>query len=346
MPSSNQSQENDPEQEPPSSPQPADVEDAEDGEYIDDSPQRVSALIGGSGVSLDGQSLIVPDGGNHPDDVSSINTSMYDFKGEMRILGTMNHDEEIPPSPAEELGKKTSQAQSHGRYEHKSGYPKEGDDKSVGTSDSEDGGCLPLWITDAPTWLKLVIVLSTALLVGAIVLIGVGAALAVQDDDPNKNTGNPGGPLPVPAPTNPMPTIPPVAPEPISPTAPASGSSPVTSPTTGTAPPTEFKTAVTTASPSAAPTSSTVSFFVTGGRFTGDTLEALPEQLPTLPNLDGNTVMFHLGDWNSPFATSCVESSYEANVELYQESGVPVYFVPGDNEFNGKLEYRLLWRKN
>jgi hypothetical protein len=80
----------------------------------------------------------------------------------------------------------------------------------------------------------------------------------------------------------------------------------------------------------------TVSFFVTGGRFTGDSLAILPEQLTTLPNLDGNSILFHLGDWNSPFATSCVESSHEINDELYQNSALPVYFVPGDNEFNGE----------
>jgi hypothetical protein len=47
--------------------------------------------------------------------------------------------------------------------------------------------------------------------------------------------------------------------------------------------------------------------------------------------------MYHYsGDWNSPFATSCVESYYyQTNVDLYKQSAIPVYFVPGDNEFNG-----------
>ena len=47
--------------------------------------------------------------------------------------------------------------------------------------------------------------------------------------------------------------------------------------------------------------------------------------------------MFHLGDWNSPFATSCNEASFQVVDELFQNSPVPVYFVPGDNEYNGTL---------
>lgn len=89
--------------------------------------------------------------------------------------------------------------------------------------------------------------------------------------------------------------------------------------------------------PTSAPSeSSVVSFYIIGGRFTGDTLAALPENLASLPNIDGSgTVMFHLGDWNSPFATYCSEESYQENVNLYKNSSVPVYFIPGDNEYNG-----------
>jgi hypothetical protein len=230
--------------------------------------------------------------------------------------------------------------------------------KSLDTTDSEEGGCLPLWITEAPTWLKLVIVLSTALLVGAIVLIGVGAALAVQEEQAADNQNNN---APITAPFNSPVAAPITSPNDspvMSPDNPPSGtpdnppvaspvSRPVTAPTTEADDPTPApvsasqpplapgSTAAPTVGATPAPTGTTVSFFVTGGRFTGNSLAALPEQLQSLPNLDGNSVMFHLGDWNSPFATSCVESSYQTNVALYNQSAIPVYFVPGDNEFNG-----------
>jgi hypothetical protein len=75
------------------------------------------------------------------------------------------------------------------------------------------------------------------------------------------------------------------------------------------------------------------------GRYIDNALAELPDQLRALPALDGNTVIFHLGDWNSPFATGCIESSYQLNQDLYSSSSVPVYFVPGDNEYNGKLRF-------
>lgn len=44
--------------------------------------------------------------------------------------------------------------------------------------------------------------------------------------------------------------------------------------------------------------------------------------------------MIHLGDWNSPFATQCSEQSYQDVDALFSTSSVPVYFIPGDNEYN------------
>ena len=57
-----------------------------------------------------------------------------------------------------------------------------------------------------------------------------------------------------------------------------------------------------------------------GGRFDGDDATVLVDGLQSLPNMDGNTVLVHLGDFNSPYATSCVESSFQNNVDLYQQS--------------------------
>ena len=322
-----------------------------------ESPQNIAAsdLIGGSGVSLDGQSLVLPEQGIEGDDISSINTSNYGggVKTELRILGTVDpYDEDVPPpvtTPHEGLGAPTReqirrqqqrQRMQHYNYERKA-YPAGGDlgdDKDAKSFDKGDGeddeGCLPLWLTEAPTWLKLVIVLSTALLVGAIVLIGVGAALSVQEEpSPANGNGQPSVPIG-------SPTAPPVIVDPTSPNKPEKPVSSPTVPSGGGGPPPTPKNPVNpgtpTQAPTAMPTSNTVSLFVTAGRFTGDARDKLPDQLPTLPNVDGATVMVHLGDWNSPFATSCSELSYQENAELYSKSNVPVYFVPGDNEYNGK----------
>ena len=424
---------------------------------------NASALTGGSGVSLDGESLVIPpdniqgsaeDGYDYGDDVSSINTSLHDYHGgggggQMKILGVMDHEDEVPHAQntysmsrsdddddADTYGydelprNKSAQAiATSGMYEHKTPSYSRSSGRALGSSrggggggsrtsgsrtsqsrgtsqskkssshnsypkksfsqdsdDDEDRGCLPLWIVDAPSWLKLVIIMSTALLVGAIVLIGVGAALAMNNSDDSvdqqtlqqQNPGDGGSPPtfgfaptpapvtiitspPADAPTTPsgsdggdMPTgSPPTEPPVSSPTTPdeeedgdgdGNEVAAPTDPPQVVSPPTEVPVgdtaAPTTGAPMKAPTTpepmdTMVQFFVTGGRFTGDALESLPGQLQTLPNIDGDTVLFHLGDWNSPYATSCVESSYTDNVELYQNSAVPVYFVPGDNEFNG-----------
>lgn len=326
-------------------------------------------LMGGSGVSLDGRSLVVPmDRDREFDEVSSINTGHYTH--EMRIVADAgpdveyanhqndndDHDYEGPigaggMSPGTDDGMLKNGTNSNS-FEYHTARPSKRDAKTM-DSDSYEGGCLPLWITDAPRWLKIVIVLSTALLVGAIVLIGVGASLAVQ-----KNNGgteavqktNPSGPnqQPVASPTGDstsgnFPTASP--PTGNAPTTPGgtddgddSAAAPVASPTEPASTPQQPTT--TAPPPTASPTASSVSFYVTGGRFTGDALADLPQQLNSLPYMDDNTVMFHLGDWNSPFATSCVEESYQTNVDLFSNSTVPVYFVPGDNEYNGKSVVR------
>ena len=58
------------------------------------------------------------------------------------------------------------------------------------------------------------------------------------------------------------------------------------------------------------------------------------EQLAALSNvdLDGNTVLFHLGDWNPTSSSSCLESSYQEMDALYSHSGIPVYLVPGNTD--------------
>jgi hypothetical protein len=126
----------------------------------DKSIQGVGSLLGGDGVSLDGESVVLP---SEYDDMSSINTNtLYDQQGSnaqdaFRIVG---HDPD--GSTLNDV------AQNDGDDD---------DDRAAA-----GGGCLPLWLTDAPTWLKAAIVISTALLVGSIVLVGVAAALNASDE--------------------------------------------------------------------------------------------------------------------------------------------------------------------
>jgi hypothetical protein len=49
----------------------------------------------------------------------------------------------------------------------------------------------------------------------------------------------------------------------------------------------------------------------------------------------------HLGDWNSPEYTGCDGAAYQDIADLFTASTVPVYFVPGDNEYNGALLVRF-----
>ena len=367
-------------------------------------PLRASELIGdnSSALSLDGRSLIVPDYGDE-EDMSSLGTSKYGgyrgdgggtigYIGDMRIIGKTEDYEsqkvERENDPALQYGDYDLQTYD---YSLKSGIEgkevtNESYDEKKDDEDDPKKSCCPLWIVEAPLWLKLVIISSTALLVGAVVLIVVGAKLSAGNQfSPSLQDENPAGTLnptiDVTLPTD-VPldseaesmkvntTISPEQPDDAATSNPAENPPKVTKPTdvspveiaptptnsssnsivtTSTLAPvvvTEVPTyvpsnataitAIPTVVPTVSPTLSTVNFFVMGGRFDGEEdVSALTDGLQSLPVMDDNTVLFHLGDWNSPYATSCVEDSFITNVGIYNQSSVPVYFVPGDNEYNG-----------
>jgi hypothetical protein len=346
-----------------------------------------SELIGydSSALSLDGRSLNIPNDGTD-EDMSSLGTSKYGghnfstgnnigYIGDMRIIGRAEeydneHGAPVPPyrsptqSPYHHSGGTSAgdydfQRTDYSVQTEERGGPTLVMDQKDEKEEMEKSGCLPAWIAQAPFWLKLVIICSTALLIGAAILIAVGASLAT--DSLRSSTGNQNPDQPPMAPSNvpvPVPpglstqnptaassdsvvanTSPPVAVTTIPPTMEPTAS-PSNVATGGTSSPTSTSTetssgTLTDTLTEAVSSSTTVNFFAMGGRFDDEALAALTDDLQTLPNIDGNAVMFHLGDWNSPYATSCVESSYTRNVEVYQQSSIPVYFVPGDNEFNG-----------
>jgi len=265
--------------------------------------------------------------------------------------------------------------------------------------DPGGGLCVPSWLLDAPSWLKIAIVLSTALLVGAIVLLTVAAALNTKDDPSQSSSISSdagsvvftGWTL---APTDPEPSI-----SPSNQPSVTSSSNPSFNPTISQVPtfrgqtftpsstpstfypsnipsfspstvpsssPSEIPSIFPSTRPSSSPTilesflptvfpslspSKTISalpslspsvtppitgsktiFYLTAGRPIDEMLEAYEDNLGDLPT-DAD-FMVHLGDFNRPMITGCVEESYEVTDSLFSRSSVPVYFVPGDNEYN------------
>lgn len=131
----------------------------------------ITSLLGGDGVSLNGESVQLPGDANYQDsdDISSINTSVYGgaavAPSAIRIVGA--GDAPVDPIGTTIGDIKGSQAEQ----------VKAASDESPGGA----SGCLPTWIADAKPWLKGVIVLSMALFVGAVVLIVVAAGLTKSD---------------------------------------------------------------------------------------------------------------------------------------------------------------------
>jgi hypothetical protein len=350
----------------------------------DDEPsiQGVASLLGGDGVSLNGESVQLPGDANYEDndDISSINTSVYG--GGAVGAATGNTFRIVGPgdAPVDPIGK-TIGNESPGEQERDEEDP----DKGRGA------GCCPAWITGAQPWLKGVIVLSTALLVGAIVLIGVAAGLATADNSKSADSSLGSSTILPPSVPIVLTLIPTIAPSTISPTIPVTTMEPTTpepsvmpfegqtqeptnepsvsptgAPTTlaptfqlslaptpspsvkETPPPTVAATlapvpASETSAPAAISSTRTV-FYLTGGRVQNGAVGEVMDSLPKLPD-DGDSFLVHLGDWNSPFTTQCDEASYQEVSDLYALSSVPVYFVPGDNEYNDWYVYCVCKRQ-
>jgi hypothetical protein len=187
--------------------------------------------------------------------------------------------------------------------------------------------CIPRWIRRAPYWLRVTFIGSLALLIAAAVLLGLGVGLSDQDSSKaSQNVQSPtsqnnptsdfwgtvdtstSGPE---TPSLPQTEVPTVATFPVLQTN-------QTDPLTDTQDPEVF------------------TFYVAGGRYSDDERALVPERLENLPNNMGTSFLLHIGDWNSP-SGGCEEQSYQDANTLFSTSPVPVYMVPGDNEYNGKL---------
>lgn len=332
------------------------------GSYDDEqSINGVGSLLGGDGVSLNGESVMLPEdydlgGSIHTDGMAE---RIAEKKFELSMVGSAMSD----PDVSELMGG--------------GGIPRrnlnDSRDDSVGSSRK---GCLPLWLMEAPTWLKGAIAASTALLVGALVLVIIAVALNEDNSgggssslftgpDSPSGTRAPISPTMEPAPTrapssSPRPTFfgetyyPSGAPSTMSPSVTPS-QSPTSLPTDepSEVPPSESPTASPSKTPkdgpptnppvSAAPTNlpptwapqgpiegSTTVFYLTAHRPRTGYGDAFEQYLPQLPT-DADFLM-HLGDWNSPSDTNCTEQSFRDVDALYNRSSVPVYWTVGDNE--------------
>ena len=331
----------------------------------------VGSLIGGSGVSLDGQSLMLPDENTMQfgdgDEVSSINTSNYGGyvgrNSSFRIVGPAVEEPSVPPVPTDA----------------DTAVPAENGDEHPGTSEKVEaagaggggccgGSCVPRWLSDSPFWVKGVLILGLALLVGTAVLVAVAAGLSSGDEKFFGGGGGSGGDASdVLASGNQDPPTEPTIQVILPPTmAPSVSLMPSVMPFPGqTASPTDMPSSLPSASPSVftttsptqvnsatpsedpGPSTNIVTFYAIAGRFQSSDLTELQAGLPKLPDEGGDAFMVHLGDWNSPFATSCSADSYTENAALYNTSSVPVFFVPGDNEYNDcpdPTEAFALWK--
>lgn len=354
-------------------------------------------------MSLDGRSLIVPDYGD-VDDMSSLGgNSKLTYRDDSPNVNYISDKKTVERSydvvRMSSLEKKLSSYHADPEvqspdYEvdvYDNSPPEARKDTEFSQSLEKDDDkkddkkrCLPQWLYKAPLWLKIIIIASVALLIGAAVLIVAGAILAKRDtvsssaaeESKNGEAKPPTFKFPSSLPTSPpfaasgnvpminetpvealtegptgFPTTSsPTAPQTISPTtfptteptvAPTTlepTRAPTTSPTANpTATPTFTPTPPpTTKSPTPSPTQEMINFYVMGGRFDEEEITGLE----SLPKFDGNTILVHLGDWNSPYTTLCSEDSFTSNAESYQKSTVPVYFVPGDNEYNGRSFFK------
>ena len=429
----------------------------------DDEPsiQGVGSLLGNEGVSLDGESVQIP---SEFDDTSMLENGSALGNSSFRIVAKVSDPADLDSSLLsssfdsrrlsernDKLDTSTTDGGGGGGGDVGGVYP--GDMQSLDDTNTFEpnenkkrrgaaaGGntCLPVWIENAAPWLKGVIVLSAALLIGAVVLISVAAIMTAGQNGNNggpdgsansvfgdssgsgggtvapnlsnqessvpssvpsigvlltttsKPSGSPSeiptestvpskspsvsvtptfngqtflpssgptaGPTSTPstkAPTfvpsslpsgsptqtpsagpTPVPTpVPTPIPTPVPTSAPVSGS-PTPAPTT-VAPTPSPQTSVPdqTNPPTPAPTLQSIVLYLVGGRTRSSEQLALYEaNLGSIP-VEPDSFMVHLGDWNSPSLTGCNETSYANVSSLFSASSVPVFFVPGDNEYN------------
>ena len=275
-----------------------------------------------------------PDDVDFQDDVSSINDESIAHPGRQHLKIVDSGDLTQPTSPPTLRSGETLSASNNKKQPatpSKIAFAKPSDAADLEASKNETDGCccFPVWIKRAPTWLKVLLVLCVGILIAAMGLVVYGLTVAVQNQNQSSSSSastNAG----VTTPTN------------------TSTGRPINNRTDDQNKPKPPKT-----NDTVVPTnlSSIVAFYVTGGSYSGTVQTNLPALLSSLPNsiyLPTNTTnmatfnmteddlfMVHLGDWNTPSVSGCELQEYSGVASEFQSSAVPVYFVVGDNEYNG-----------
>ena len=138
-------------------------------------------ILGGDGVSLNGESVQIPgDSYYHDDDVSSINTSVYGGGGaEQPSVFRVVADGDPPTDP---IGTTIGSNSGFGK----------GKMPIARTRNGIVSTCCPTWITESQPWVKVVIALSLALLVGAavVVILSLGMTGSIDNSSPNSSQGS------------------------------------------------------------------------------------------------------------------------------------------------------------
>lgn len=316
-----------------------------------------SSLIGGdegpfsSGISLDGESLVLPPSniGHQPEmDVESIDSqSLYagnnyfppDInRSNLRILSP------VPATPSTNANASKADATTAGSKQVAPPPP-------IKTSQETPSGspcfcCLPVWLRLSPCWIKLILLFSTLLVVGAAVMVGLGLTIGLDSFLPMDSfssssqqeqqrqppipelflTSSPSAAAsPVRSPVDEISakpsTVPTIGPT-FAPSLPPTEIAPSLSPT-------EIPTTIPSAVPSPAIDESLSVIYVAAGPVTD------PEELALLPRYRGRGMFFHLGDWND--SGRCNENVFMDQADVFAQCSVPVFLLMGDKEFSSKL---------
>ena len=222
--------------------------------------------------------------------------------------------------------------------------------------------CVPGWIANASNSIKFVIVMATAMLLASLVLVSITATVSVSDASTEQhNVGEIRQDLTTASPTisttmsptmNPSksPTMNPSASPTSSPT-----SSPSASPVkafilipSANIPATKLPSASPTVIPSHGPTmlpspspsiakSSPPSEFTNVIQFASlskkNSAENMKDNLKAFSS-NGIEFIVHLGNWNVRDIDKCKPGAYNRTENIFRNSEVPVFFLPGANEWN------------
>lgn len=225
------------------------------------------------------------------------------------------------------------------------------------TDQSQSGyynGCIPVWVIESSPLIKMVIVLSTALLIGSLALIVIAFSVSARSlgTDTSQQSSfidNTLAPSPTiviafePSIIRPSTSIPTNEPsiETIADVQnPGSGQLPVPNslPSLHPSPqPSLLPTIQSSTKPSTISQANIGEFYITSRNRQRSVV------FPLLSNLsqESNGWMIHLGNWNghSNMNNRCRDDLYNRVSQTYKNSSVPVFFVPGDNEWNDCDDY-------